>query len=147
MSDAEPRAAAPPAATPPSAPSHARTFTRSTIASVIATGAEFAILPVLVHPLHVRYWLAFASVQFVANAISFLLYKYWAFEARDIGRIEIQYTKQLVIFGGSWALNTLIPSLLSYRLHIEPVLAFLVSQILVYCAWNYPGNRYWVFRR
>ncbi len=148
MSDAEPSATSAAAPSPARAtPSHGRAFTRSTIASVIATAVEFAILPVLVHPLHVRYWVAFASVQFVANAISFLLYKYWAFEARDIGRIEIQYGKQLVIFGGSWALNTLIPSLLSYRLHIEPVLAFLVSQILVYCAWNYPGNRYWVFRR
>jgi putative flippase GtrA len=44
-------------------------------------------------------------------------------------------------------LNTAIPSFLSYRLHVEPVVAFIISQVAVYAAWNYPGNRYWVFKR
>ncbi len=124
-----------------------RTIGRAAIASIIATSVEFAILPVLIHVLHVRYWIAFASVQLVANAISFLLYKYWAFEAREHGAIGVQYVKQLVIFGGSWGLNTAIPSLLAYRLGVQPVLAFAISNVLVYLAWNYPGNRYWVFRK
>ena len=136
-----------PAPAPKSPPSHARTLTRSTIASIVATASEFALLPILVHVLHVRAWIGFASVQFVANAITFLLYKYWAFDAADIGRIEVQYAKQLVIFGGSLSLNTAISSLLSYRMHFEPVLAFAISQVIVYIAWNYPGNRYWVFKR
>ena len=127
--------------------SHFRTLTKSTIASIIATASEFAILPLLVHVLHVRHWIAFASVQFVANAISFLLYKYWAFEAANVGRVEHQYVKQLLIFAGSLFLNTAIPSYLSYRVHVEPVLAFAISQVIVYLGWNYPGNRYWVFRR
>jgi putative flippase GtrA len=127
--------------------SHFGTLTKSTIASVAATASEFAILPVLVHVLHVRQWIAFASVQFVANAITFLLYKYWAFDAADLGRVERQYVKQLAIFAGSLVLNTAIPSYLSYRLHVEPVLAFGISQVIVYLGWNYPGNRYWVFKR
>ena len=142
--------AAPPTPTPtptPAPPSHARTLTRSTIASIAATGSEFALLPILVYGLHVRKWLAYSSVQFVANAISFLLYKYWAFEAAKIGDVRTQYVKQLVIFAGSLILNTAIPSFLSYRLHLEPVLAFLISQVFVYLGWNYPGNRYWVFKR
>lgn len=126
---------------------HFRTLTRSTIASVIATGTEFALLPILVHVLHVRDWVAFASVQFVANAITFLLYKYWAFDAANVGRLHAQYARQLVVFAGSLVLNTAIPSALTYRLHLEPVLAFAISQLLVYVAWNYPGNRYWVFRQ
>jgi putative flippase GtrA len=83
----------------------------------------------------------------VANAISFLLYKYWAFEAAEIGNVRTQYAKQLLIFAGSLVLNTAIPSFFSYRLHLEPVLAFLISQVVVYIGWNYPGNRYWVFKR
>jgi putative flippase GtrA len=153
--DAGERAAAEPAATEPvgaepagaRAPSLARSLSRATLASCIATGCEFAILPVLVHVLHVRDWIAYSSVQFLANAITFLLYKYWAFEARDHGLIHIQYGKQLVIFAGSLVLNTAIPSLLSYRLHVEQVLAFAISQVVVYLVWNYPGNRYWVFKR
>ena len=140
-------AAPPPPASSAPPPSHARTLTRSTIASIAATGSEFVLLPILIHVLHVRDWIAYGSVQFVANAISFLLYKYWAFEAAEIGDLRKQYVKQLLIFAGSLILNTAIPSFFSYRLHLEPVLAFLISQVFVYLAWNYPGNRYWVFKR
>jgi len=128
-------------------PGHARALTRTTIASLIATGAELALLPVLVHVLKIEPWISYAAVQFVANAISFALYKYWAFESGQYGSLHGQYLKQLVIFAGSLGLNTLIPSLLSYRLHLEPVLAFAISQVIVYLGWNCPGNRCWVFRR
>ena len=124
-----------------------RTLSRATIASGVATITEIGLLWLLVHPLHVPRWVAFWAVQFYCNALTFLLYKYWAFDAAEVGRMRTQYAKQLVIFGGSLALNTAIPSLLSYRLHIEAVTAFIASQIFVYLAWNYPGNRYWVFRR
>jgi putative flippase GtrA len=86
-------------------------------------------------------------VQFLANVISFLLYKYWAFEAGYIGSLRRQYIKQLVIFAGSLGLNTFIPTVLSERGHVEPTLAFAISQVIVYLSWNYPGNRYWVFKR
>lgn len=128
-------------------PSHARALTKSTIASLIATGTEFVILAVLVHPLKLPAWAGYISVQFVANAISFLLYKYWAFEAAEYGSLRIQYLKQLVVFAGSLGLNTGISSLLSYRFHLEPVLSFAISNVFVYLGWNYPGNRYWVFKR
>ncbi|HZS36252.1 MAG TPA: GtrA family protein [Polyangia bacterium] len=128
-------------------PSHAKALTRSSVASLLATGVEFALLPLLVHVLHVAPWASYAGVQFIANAISFSLYKYWAFEAGDYGSLRVQYIKQLIIFGGSLLLNTAIPSLLSYRLHVEPVLSFAISNVVVYLGWNYPGNRYWVFRR
>ena len=128
-------------------PSHVRTLSRATIASTIATATEIGLLWLLVHPLHTPRWIAFWAVQFYCNAVSFLLYKYWAFDAANVGRARVQYAKQLVIFGGSLVLNTAIPSALSYRLHVEPVMAFIASQVVVYLAWNYPGNRYWVFRR
>jgi putative flippase GtrA len=106
---------------------------------------EFAILPVLVRVFHVPHWVSYLSVQFVANAISFLLYKYWAFEAGSHGSISGQYVRQLFVFLGSLALNTAIPSLLSYRLGLPPELAFAISNVIVYLGWNYPGNRYFVF--
>jgi putative flippase GtrA len=125
--------------------SHWKSLSRASIASILATGLEFILLPILVHVLGVRAWIAYASVQIVANAVTFLLYKYWAFDARHLGDGRVQYLKQLVIFAGSWALNTAIPSALSYRLGVEPVLAFAISNVFVYLAWNYPGNRFFVF--
>ncbi len=132
---------------PPGAPSHVRTLSRATIASIVATATEIGLLWLLVHPLRVPRWVAFWVVQFYCNAATFLLYKYWAFDAAKVGRTHTQYVKQLVIFGGSLALNTAIPSVMTYRLHLEPVMSFVVSQVFVYLAWNYPGNRYFVFRR
>ncbi len=127
-------------------PGHLRALGKTTIASLIATGSEFVLLPILVHVIHEAAWLSFAAVQFVANAISFALYKYWAFEAGNYGSLKAQYIKQLVIFAGSLGLNTAIPSLLHYKLHLEAVASFAISQVVVYLTWNYPGNRYWVFR-
>jgi putative flippase GtrA len=128
-------------------PSHTRALTKSTIASLIATAGEFVLLWVLVHPLKAPHWVSYLAVQFFCNVATFLLYKYWAFEAAEFGDWKSQYLKQLVIFGGSLALNTVIPSLLSYKGNIEPVVAFAISQIVTYLGWNYPGNRYWVFKR
>jgi hypothetical protein len=53
----------------------------------------------------------------------------------------------MVVFGGSLALNTALPSLGSYVLHITPVASFAISQVIVYLSWNYPMNRWWVFAR
>jgi putative flippase GtrA len=127
-------------------PPHARSLTRSSIASIVATGTEFLILPVLVHLFSAPRWMSFVAVQFVANTISFFLYKYWAFEAAHQGSLRRQYAKQGLVFLGSLSLNTAIPSWLSYRMGLEPVLSFALSNLIVYLGWNYPWNRYWVFR-
>ena len=124
-----------------------RSLSRATIASGVATATEIGLLWLLVHPLRVPRWIAFWAVQFYCNAATFLLYKYWAFDDAHVDRLHKQYVKQLVIFGGSLVLNTVIPSLLSYKLHVEAVIAFIASQVIVYLAWNYPGNRYWVFKQ
>jgi putative flippase GtrA len=135
-----------PAQAPP-LPNHIRALTKSTIASLIVTGCEFVLLAVLVHPLKLPHWVGYFGVQFFANAATFFLYKHWAFEAGQHGSWKEQYLKQLIIFAGSLALNTVIPSLLSYKLGLEPVLSFALSNVVTYLGWNYPGNRYWVFKR
>jgi putative flippase GtrA len=122
------------------------TLIRSAIASLIATGCELGLLSLLVRRFDVPHWVGYFSVQFVANAIGFLLYKFWAFRAGRQGSLPAQYVRQLVLFGVSLLLNTGVSSLFSYRLGLEPELAFVLSNVIVYLGWNYPGNRYWVFR-
>ena len=125
---------------------HARELlhlSRATVVSIAATGLEFLILPFWVHV--VPDWVAFATVQLVANLVTFLLYKYWAFDAARVGSLGRQYAKQTLVFGGSWVLNTGIPSTLTYGAHVNPVAAFAISNVFVYALWNYPLNRWWVF--
>lgn len=126
---------------------HARSFTRATVVSIIATGAEFVLLPLLVRLLHVEHWIAYAAVQFVGTAITFLLSRYWAFEAVHADEIHSQGVRYLAVFGGSFLLNTALPSVGSYLLKLPPEAAFAIAQALVYLAWNYPLNKYWVFRQ
>ena len=125
---------------------HARTFTRSTIVSVISTGTEFALLPLLVRLFSVEHWIAYAVVQFVGTAITFLLSRYWAFEAGNAAQIHSQGVRYLMVFAGSFVLNTVLPSVGSYLLRLPPEVAFAVAQGIVYLGWNYPLNKYWVFR-
>jgi putative flippase GtrA len=79
--------------------------------------------------------------------VTFSVNKYWAFDARRVGHLGHQSVKAVVVFLGSLGLNTALPSLCFYKLHIPSVAAFLVSQALVYVGWNYPLQRFWVFRR
>jgi putative flippase GtrA len=97
--------------------------------------------------LKLPHWVGYIVVQFAANAVNFLLHKFWAFQAGDLGRAEEQYVKQLLLFVVSLGLNTGLASLLSYRLHLSPIIALAISSVVVYLTWNYPGNRFWVFRR
>ena len=118
-------------------------LSRATAVSIAATGLEFLLLPAAV-ALAPR-WVAFAVVQVAANLVTFLFYKYWAFDAGRVGSIGRQYARQTAVFGGSWLLNTAVPSWLSYRLGFGPVVAFAISNVFVYLLWNYPLNRWWVF--
>jgi putative flippase GtrA len=121
-----------------------RFLSRAAVVSIAATGLEFLILPAVGRIMPT--WASFASVQILANLVTFLAYKYWAFDAARVGSLRRQYAKQTVVFGGSWLLNTGIPSLLFYGVAFGPRAAFAVSNIFVYLTWNYPLNRVWVFR-
>jgi putative flippase GtrA len=124
-----------------------RTLTRASAVALIVTLTELAILPLFIYVFGIPREVSYFEVQLLGNLLSFILNKYWAFDAAQVGQLEVQYVRQLVLFGGSLLLNTVLPSFMSYQLGIEPVLAFALSNPLVYFTWNYPGNRFWVFRR
>jgi putative flippase GtrA len=118
-------------------------LSRATLVSLFVTGVEIWSLPSV--ELWMEKWVAFASVQVIATIVSFLLNKYWAFDASRRGRIQTQGIKNLLVFAGSWVLNTGISSLLAYRMGVSTRLAFTLSNVVVYLSWNYPLNRFWVF--
>ena len=121
-----------------------RYWWRAALVSTLVTGVEVALVPLLTKVIPA--WTTFLLVQVLSNIVTFLVYKYWAFGARR-GSMGVQYGKQLFVFGGSWTLNTLIPSLFHYHFHMKPVYAFALSNVFVYLGWNYPLNRIWVFHR
>ena len=104
------------------------------------------MLPLLVRLGSMEHWLAYGVVQFLGTAITFLLSRYWAFKAEHASRLGSQGARYLAVFGGSFVLNSGLPSVGSYLLGMPPELAFAIAQMLVYLGWNYPLNKYWVFR-
>jgi hypothetical protein len=121
------------------------TASRAAIVAIAAAAVEvvvihFGLVKVLPG------WATFALVQVIGNTATFLTYKYWAFAAAKSGSTRTQYLRQIVVFAGTWALNTAFPSFLHYALHWDPALAFAVSCAIFYVAWTYPLNRWWVFR-
>lgn len=124
--------------------SHFRTLVKSTATSLLVIVVEVVLLELL-EILHVPEVVSYAAVQLVGTAITFLGNKFWVFEAGRTGTVFSEGAKAIAVFGGSLALNTGLPSIGSYVIGLPVVPSFLASQVIVYLAWNYPLNRWWVF--
>ena len=131
---------------PPAWAEHLRILVRSSIASLISLGIELLLVQ-LFDSFRVEPLASFIIVQILGQIMTFTGNKYWAFEAKHTGKTVTEGSRAILVFGGSFVLNTVLSSFGSYALHIPPVLAFLGSQAVVWLVWNYPMNRWWVFRR
>jgi putative flippase GtrA len=119
---------------------------RSSIASLVALAVELGLVQAFAM-LKIEAVISYAAVQILGTIMTFAGNKYWAFEASRTGRTATEGSRAAVVFGGSFVFNTSLSSFGSYILHLPPVLAFLGSQAVVWVGWNYPMNRWWVFRR
>jgi hypothetical protein len=123
-----------------------RTFVRSVLVSLVTLTAEFTLLPILHDVVGLADAVCYGAVQVAGTTITFTLSRHWAFEAAYAGTLRAQGARYLAVFLGSFALNTALPSVGSYALGMPLVPSFAASQALVYLGWNYPMNRWWVFR-
>ena len=122
---------------------HLFTLAKSTIVSAVVILVEITLI-YLGERVSVPEVMSYAGVQIIGTSITFVLNKYWVFEV-PTGSVFKQGAKAMCVFGGSLTLNTLLPSIGSYVLRVPPVPSFLASQVIVYLAWNFPLNRWWVF--
>jgi putative flippase GtrA len=125
-------------------PGHSVAIPRNILASIIATGAEGILIPVLVEFFGVYYLYAVMAGMFLATTISFFLNKYWVFEARR-GRKTWQYVKQIILGAGSFAGNTTIIWALTDKVGLHYYVSFIISTTTMFFCWNYPGGRWFVF--
>ena len=120
------------------------TLARSGTSAAITAGAELSSLALL-HALGVPLVVAFAAVQLVGITITFTLNKLWVFGAARSGRLVVETWRSVPVFGGAFVLNTLLPSFGTNILELSMFAAYLIAQVLVYGAWSFPLNRWWVF--
>jgi fatty acid desaturase len=116
------------------------------LATSLASGAAELSLVVLLRGLGTRAVITFAVVQLLGAAITFTLNKRWVFDAAETGSIAAELSRSAPVLAGAFALNTALPSVGTSVIRMPAVIAYLVSQTLVYLLWSFPLNRRWVFR-
>ena len=123
-----------------------KSFTRNSITSIFTTALDFGVLTGLVEIVHVHYVIA-VFLGTVAGALSnFLINRYWSFEAADRGA-HWQLVRFLPVQAGSSGLQTVGVWLVTSHWHLAYYWSKVVVSIGVYLCWNYPMNRWFVFRR
>jgi putative flippase GtrA len=122
------------------------TFSRSVLTSLFTTALDFATLTGLVELLGVDYVLATWIGTVVGSLSNFTINRVWAFDVRDRphGR---QFFRFLLVQAGASLLHTLGVWIFTRFLGLPYQASKLVISVLVYLGWNYPMNRWFVFRR
>src|SRR5690242_20130558 len=123
-----------------------KSFARNSITSVFTTALDFGVLTGLVEIFHVNYVLA-VFLGTVAGATSnFLINRYWSFEATH-STPHWQLVRFLPVQAGSSGFQTLGVWLVTEHTRLTYYGSKMVVAVAVYLCWNYPMNRWFVFRK
>jgi putative flippase GtrA len=122
------------------------TFSRSTITSIFTTALDFATLTGLVELLRVDYVLATWIGSVVGSLSNFSINRWWAFDARDRPGTG-QFLRFVVVQAAASLWHTLGVWLFTRFAGLPYQASKIVIAALVYLGWNYPMNRWFVFRR
>lgn len=122
------------------------TFSRSALTSLFTTALDFGTLAGLVELAGVNYVLATWLGTVVGSLSNFTINRVWAFDARDrppTGQFArfllVQVAASFLHTGGVWFFTE--------TLGMPYQVSKIVISVLVYLGWNYPMNRWFVFRR
>jgi putative flippase GtrA len=123
-----------------------RSWIRNALTSVFTTALDFGVLTGLVELFHVSYVISTFSGTVVGAVSNFTINRKWSYEATD-GQAHLQLVRFLPVQAGSSGLQTLGVWLVTDQAHVQYMISKLVVATLVYLVWNYPMNRWFVFRK
>jgi putative flippase GtrA len=123
-----------------------RSFTRNALTSVFTTALDFGVMTGLVEIFHVYYVIAVFCGTIAGAASNFFINRHWSFQATHTGP-RWQLARFLPVQAGSSALSTAGVWVLTEHTHLVYVYSKIIVATLVYIVWNYPMNRWFVFRR
>ncbi len=122
------------------------TFSRSALTSTFTTALDFGTLTALVELGHVNYVLATWVGTVVGSLSNFAINRVWAFDARDRPRAG-QFMRFIAVQAAASFLHTAGVWVFTRFLGLPYQVSKAVISLLVYLGWNYPMNRWFVFRR
>ncbi|MEM9189301.1 MAG: GtrA family protein [Myxococcota bacterium] len=116
---------------------------RNLLASVTATGLDFAVVAVLVSLWFTDPWLGTLIGSAVGAVVNFSMNRAWTFRSHGSYRKEI--SRYVFVSGTSAMLNSGGVALFALLPDVPYQLAWLIVRVAVFMAWNYPLHRDYVF--
>ncbi len=113
-------------------------------ASIAATVADYFTMIVGVEVLHLSPVAATPLGALAGGLTNFTLGRRFTYKRTDVPA-RAQAWRYLIVSGASLGLNTAGMYLFHDRVHIEYLLARVITSVIVSNAWNYPMQRYFVF--
>ena len=126
-------------------PTELATFSRSVLTSLLTTALDFGTLIGLTELGGVDYVVATWIGTVVGSLANFTINKLWAFYAREAPALPAATRFAVVQIGASF-LHTAGVWLLTRFGRLPYPISKLVVAATVYLVWNYPLNRWFVFR-
>jgi putative flippase GtrA len=120
-------------------------FSRSQIASALATAADYAVLFGLTEYFHVWYVISVALGALAGGITNFLINRHWSFQAHD-GHVHRQALRYTVVSGLSLLLNTLGVWGMTEYFKIHYSISVVIISLGVGFFFNFPLHRSYVFR-
>lgn len=117
---------------------------RNSVAGAVATAADFAVVSALVSWLGWSAPLATLIGSVFGGVVNFGINRSWSFAST--GQIRGMAARYLVVSAVSAALNALGVWVLSAAPRLPYQLAWMIIRGGVYLGWNYPLQKYYVFR-
>jgi putative flippase GtrA len=121
------------------------TFSRSLVVSLLTTALDFGTLVGLTELAGVNYVMATWIGTVVGALANFTVNKLWTFHAREMPAIPA-IARFVGVQAGSSALHTAGVWVLTRFARLPYPVSKLVIAAFVYLTWNYPLNRWFVFR-
>lgn len=127
-------------------PAESGRFLRANASSGVATALDWSLVTTLIAWAGAHYLVAAAAGAVAGAATDFSLKRQWAFARDDMGTLPAEGLRYLLVSGASLGVNLLLSWGLVEGLGAPPVLGVIGASILVGLLWNYPLQRWFVFR-
>ena len=114
--------------------------------SVIGTVADFLSMVAVVELFGLSPVIGTGVGATIGAATNFILARHWTYRRPDGATVQVQIARYLLVSVVSLGLNALGEYLFTNVLHVQYVLGRVITAVIVSNAWNYPMQRFFVFR-
>jgi putative flippase GtrA len=121
------------------------TFTKAQLASILATGVDFAITFLLLHFAGAPIVASGATGTICGGVTNFLIGRNWVFNAQE-EKWAAQLNRYMLVWIGNLVLNVSGLWLLTHYTGLKDMFAKIITAVAVAVCYNYPLQKRFVFK-